>query len=69
LWDNYEFDNTNWFNFAISGPGEFYAGQSFELAVLATTDATSDDPEEQAASNFFFDDLSFTASRCLEPPQ
>jgi hypothetical protein len=71
FWDNYEFDNLNWFYFEASGPGEFYAGMSFEFTVEAVTDATSDDmtPTGQTASNFFFDDISFISSRCIEPPQ
>jgi hypothetical protein len=68
-WDNYEFDNSSWFYFELGGPADNYAGLSFEYTVLASTDNTSDDPTAQAASNFFFDDLSFIASRCIEPPQ
>ncbi len=71
FWDNFAYDTSVWTAFEVSGAGEFYAGLSFELIVLATTDATSDDmtPNGQLASNFFFDDISFTSSRCIEPPQ
>ncbi|HKY39890.1 MAG TPA: hypothetical protein VJN18_28335 [Polyangiaceae bacterium] len=69
IWDNFAFNTNSWTPFEVSGSGEFYASLPLQLAITGVTDATSDDPTVQEASNFFFDDISFTSSRCVEPPQ
>jgi hypothetical protein len=67
LWDDYLYDNNSWFNFEVTFPADTYAGMSFEFAVEAVIDDLQEDPAGQTASNFFFDDLTFVASRCIEP--
>jgi hypothetical protein len=77
FWDNYEYDNDRWEEFVGSHvPAEAYVGDEYFVSIVAVTDALYDvdpppDPEdpdppvEQKASNFFFDDLSLTAYRCV----
>ena len=68
LFDNYtDHDTSNWTAFEAGGPGEFYAGLPLQLSIIGVTDALADDEVAQAASNFFYDDISFTSSRCLAP--
>lgn len=67
LWDSAVYDTNSWTKFEVSGAGELYAGLPLQLWISGFTDATADDPVGQAASNFFFDDISFVAARCYEP--
>jgi hypothetical protein len=63
-WDNSAFDTTGWTKFSAEVPVSTHALQSHQITIVGVTDALSDDPADQAASNFFFDDVSFTAYAC-----
>jgi hypothetical protein len=68
-WDNSEFDTNSWQLFAWEVPLGEYTGTEHQIGVVGVTDALWDvdenDPDDQIASNFFFDDLSFKALKCV----
>jgi hypothetical protein len=67
-WDNAEYDSNDWALFALEVPLGVYTGTEHHIGIVGVTDdmydVDADDPEDQEASNFFFDDLSFKAFSC-----
>jgi hypothetical protein len=63
-WDNAEYNTGAWDFFSADIPVATYASKRFQIGVYSVTDALADDPEDQEVSNFFFDDLTFTAYAC-----
>jgi hypothetical protein len=68
-WDNAEFETNQWQLFAWEVPLGEYTGTEHQIGVVGVTDALWDvdenDADDQQASNFFFDDLSFKALKCV----
>jgi hypothetical protein len=63
-WNNGEYNTAGWDYFSADIPVSTYAAKKFYVGVYSVTDALADDPTEQQASNFFFDDMTFTAYAC-----
>jgi hypothetical protein len=65
-WDNFEFDTDGWVDVSVPDvPASHLVGVEFQLSVIGVTDDMADEPTEQAASNFHFDDLSLKAYSCV----
>lgn len=63
-WTTSAEDTSGWKAFTKEFPVKGYTSGTYDIAVTGITDQLADDPQVQAASNFFFDDISLKAYRC-----